>query len=106
MIQYINPQNGQNENSPMIKVFAETSGGFNLYPVPFDEELYIDFEPGVTAEKILLTDLTGRNIRTQFVLSENGATAKLMVADTLQPGLYIIHIQTNKSVFARTIFKR
>jgi len=105
MIQYTNPQTGKTENSKMVKVYSEATNSFNFYPVPFDEQLFIDFAQGVLPEKILLTDLTGRNIRTTYTMKESN-TARLTVLDKLQPGLYIIHIQTNKNIMARTIFKR
>lgn len=106
MIQYTNPQTGKKENSKMINVFIENLIGFNLYPVPFDDRLFINCQPGVHPEKILLTDVTGKNIRTSHTIGETSRTAEITVLDKLQPGLYIIHIQTNKNVVARTIFKR
>jgi hypothetical protein len=106
MIQYTNPQTSKMENSKLVKVFSEATNSFNFYPVPFDEQLFIDFAQGVLPEKILLTDLTGRNIRTTYKMKESSSTARLTVLDKLQPGLYIIHIQTNKNIMARTIFKR
>lgn len=106
MIQYTNPQTGKKENSKMINVFIENLIGFNLYPVPFDDRLFINCQPGVYPEKILLTDVIGKNIRTSHTIGETSRTAEVTVLDKLQPGLYIIHIQTNKNVVARTIFKR
>jgi hypothetical protein len=106
MIQFIHSLTGKKENSKMINLFIESTIGFNLYPVPFEDRLFISCEPGVYPEKILLTDVSGRNIKTSHTFSEVSRTAAVRILDKIQPGLYIIHIQTNRNVIARTIFRR
>lgn len=107
MISYTNPRTGMTASSKMVKVIAEMIVGFNLYPVPFDNKFFITCEPGTSPERILLTDIAGRNIRTSYTLHDGSPSVEVTVLDKLQSGLYIIHMQTNKNnVVAKTIFKR
>jgi hypothetical protein len=106
MIQYTNPRTGMMTSSKMVKVFTEMVTGFNLYPVPFDNKFFIDYEAGSNPEKILLTDLAGRDIRTSHIIREGLQSVEVTLLDEIQPGLYIVHMQTNKNLVAKTIFKR
>jgi len=107
MIRYINSRTGMVINSKMAKVFSETIAGFSLYPVPFDNKFYVGFIPGTHPEKIILTDVNGRNIRIRSIVREEARLVEVVVLDKIQPGIYIIHMQTdNKNIVAKTIFKR
>jgi hypothetical protein len=107
MIRYINSRTGMVINSKMAKVFSETIAGFSLYPVPFDNKFYVGFIPGTHPEKIILTDVNGRNIRIRSIIREEAKLVEVVVLDKIQPGIYIIHMQTdNKNIVAKTIFKR
>jgi hypothetical protein len=106
MIRYINSRTGMVLNSKMAKVFAETSAGFNLYPVPFDNKFYVGFVPGTHPEKIILTDVNGKNIRIRNIIRTEAELVEVVVLDKIQAGIYIIHMQTNKNIVAKTIFKR
>jgi hypothetical protein len=107
MIRYINSRTGMTINSKMAKVFSETTAGFSLYPVPFDNKFYVGFIPGTHPEKIILTDVNGRNIRIRSIVREEAKLVEVVVLDKIQPGIYIIHMQAdNKNIVAKTIFKR
>lgn len=107
MIRYINSRTGMTINSKMAKVFSEISTGFSLYPVPFDNKFYVGFIPGTHPEKIILTDVNGRNIRIRSIIREEAKLVEVVVLDKIQPGIYIIHMQAdNKNIVAKTIFKR
>lgn len=106
MIQYTNPLREMMTNSKMMKMFTDIIAGFHLYPVPFDNKFFINYEQGAHPEKILLTDLAGRDIRTKHTIREGSQSVEVTVLDKIQAGLYIIHMQTNKNVVAKTIFKR
>jgi hypothetical protein len=107
MIRYINSRTGMMVNSKMAKVFSEISAGFSLYPVPFDNKFYVGFIPGTHPEKIMLTDVNGRNIRIRNTVREEAKLVEVEVLDKIQPGIYIIHMQAdNKNIVAKTIFKR
>lgn len=106
MIRYTNPVTGMMINSKMAKVFSETSAGFNLYPVPFDNKFYVGFVPGTRPQKIILTDVNGRNIRTRNIIHETSQLIEITVLDKIQAGIYIVHMQTDKNIVAKTIFKR
>ncbi|MDP4263134.1 MAG: T9SS type A sorting domain-containing protein [Bacteroidota bacterium] len=106
MIRYTNPHTGMMTHSKIAMLLPEITVGFNLYPVPFEDKFFITCEPGVYPQKILLTDISGRNIRTRYFIRDGESSAEVVVLDKLQAGLYIIHMQTNKSLVAKTIFKR
>lgn len=106
MIRYTNPQTGMTTNSNIVKLLPEIRVGFNLYPVPFDDKFFITCEAGTYPQKILLTDICGHDIRTRYIIRENASSVEVDVLEPLQTGLYIIHMQTNKSLIAKTIFKR
>ncbi|MBL7740377.1 MAG: T9SS type A sorting domain-containing protein [Chitinophagaceae bacterium] len=106
MIQYTNPLTGMMMNSKIIKMFTGIMAGFHLYPVPFDNKFFINYEPGANPEKILLTDLAGRDIRAKYTIREGSQSVEVIVLDNIQPGLYIVHMQTSRNVVAKTIFKR
>ncbi len=57
-------------------------------------------------EKILLTDITGRHVRTNNVIKQNMQRVDVTIMDHLEPGVYIIHVQTDKTYMAQTILKK
>jgi hypothetical protein len=107
MIEYIDPVTGKTVNSKTEKVFFEKSGsGLTIYPVPFDNKFFISYGQGMLPEKIILTDITGRNIRISYSNRENSGQIELCVMDKIEPGIYIIHMRTSKKYVAQTILKR
>lgn len=102
MINYTDPS-GMTFNSKAVKVLTETNDGFTVYPAPFKNDFTIRYSNRI--QQIILTDITGRNIPIKFSLNERSATVKVDVLGNLQPGIYIIHIRTDKSVMAKTLFK-
>jgi hypothetical protein len=106
MIRYMNLKTGQMINSKMAKVFSKISAGLHLFPVPFDNKFFVSFAPGTHPEKIIVTDVNGQNIRTRNIIREAAQLVEVMVLDKIQPGIYIIHMRTDKNIVAKTIFKR
>jgi hypothetical protein len=106
MISYTNPQTGRMINSKATKVFSDMTVGFNLYPVPFDDKFFITYEAGTHPEKILLTDISGRNIPARYIMQEGSQSVEVQLMNKILPGLYIVHMQTNKTTIAKTIIKR
>ncbi len=105
MIKYTHP-NGFTTSSKIVQLFADNTPDFTIYPIPFDDKLFISCLPGLLPEKIILTDITGRNIRTQYVVKGSTQQIELSVLDKIEAGVYIIHLLTNKKYMARTIFKK
>jgi hypothetical protein len=103
MIHYIDPSTGMTISSKPVQLFSESTNGFSVYPMPFDNKFYIKQVKGV--EKIILTDLTGRNVLIRYALQPFSESIEIDVLQKIQPGIYIIHIRTEKNVMAKTIFK-
>jgi hypothetical protein len=93
-------------NSKVMKTFFEKVIGFNLYPTPFDRKFYINCPKGTYPLKILLTDMSGHNIRTKYVIRGVNQPVEVTVLDPIETGVYLVHVQTDKNVSAKTIFKR
>jgi len=103
MIRYIDPATGIAISSKPAKIFSENINGFSVYPIPFDNRFFIDHAKGI--EKVILTDLTGRNIPIRYTVKPGSELIEVGVLQKIQPGIYIIHIRTEKNVMAKTIFK-
>jgi hypothetical protein len=107
MIKYIDPVTGKTVNSKTEKIFFEKSGAdLSIYPIPFDNKFFISYGPGMLPEKIILTDITGKNIRISYSTKENTGQIELSLVDKIEPGIYIIHLRTSKKYIAQTILKR
>lgn len=94
---------GLSFNSKTVKVFSEINDGFTVYPTPFKNDFTIHYTSKI--QQIILTDLAGRNIPIKFFPVETGTKGKIVVPGNIQPGIYIIHIRTEKNVMAKTVFK-
>jgi len=103
MIRYIDPATGIAISSKHVKIFSPNTNGFTVYPIPFDNKFFIDHTKGI--EKIILTDLTGRNILIRYSLRPGSELTEVSVLQKIQSGIYIIHIRTEKNIMAKTIFK-
>lgn len=105
MIKYTNPA-GRSSSTNIVQLFAENKTGISIYPIPFDHSFSIHYKAGESPEKILLTDITGRTIRTRYIIKESLQRVEMMVLDNLEPGIYIVHVQTKRNYMAQTILKR
>jgi hypothetical protein len=106
MIRYTHPGNGTAINSKMVKVVTESIAGMNLYPVPFDNKFFVNYTQGLRPVKMILTDMTGRDIRTRIIVHEETQFIEVTVLDKIQSGIYMVHLLTDKTIIAKTIFKR
>ena len=104
MIKYINPATGVTINSKPVKVFSENINGFTVYPVPFDNKFFIGYVADI--EKIILTDMAGRNIAIRHSTRRDTQLIEVEVLEKIESGIYIIHIRTGKNSMAKTIFKK
>lgn len=106
MIQYTQPQNGTIYNSKTVKISSPPATPFSIYPNPFDKKLTIRFPVGTYPEKVMLTDMLGRNIRINWHWQPDACLAEVMVEEFIPADIYMIHIRTNKSNISRTILKK
>jgi hypothetical protein len=86
-------------------VFSRIAAGLNIYPVPFDEKFFINYATGSTAQKIRLTDIEGRNIPVSYTIRKESQSVEVTALNKLRPGLYMIYMQTDKSVVVKSILK-
>jgi hypothetical protein len=105
MINYTNP-NGSPSATNVVKVISNKQPGFTIFPVPFNDKFTISYPPGVTPEKIILTDMTGRNIGFRHSIRERSQLIEVTVVEKMEAGIYIVHLLTNKKYMAQTILKK
>jgi hypothetical protein len=103
MIKYIDPVAGIALSSKTVKIFAEHTNPFTIYPMPFNDKFFIDHASDI--EKIILTDMAGRNIPIQYLPNRGPETIEVGLLQKIQAGIYIVHIQTAKSIMAKTLIK-
>ena len=106
MIKFINRRTNRTINSKIVNVYREQSNGFSFYPMPFGEKLFISYSPGQHPEKIIVTDILGRNIRTRHTTNESTQQVELHLLETLAPGLYIVHLKTNQQIVSKTVIRQ
>lgn len=100
MINYRDQSGAGSLNSQTMRVAIES---LSIYPSPFKNKFFIQHGQADKPEKIIVTDITGRNIAAKTI-HKNGITEVLLSA-AIQPGIYVIHIQTSKNIIAKTIMK-
>lgn len=106
MIQYSHPQYTGLQNSKAVKINSAATTPFSIYPNPFDKKLTIRFPVGTYPEKIMLTDMMGRNINIQWHWLAALQQAEVVVQENIAPDMYMIHIKTNQSSISRTVLKQ
>lgn len=104
MIKY-NNNNGYSINSKIVHSYTGTGNGFSIYPVPFTNKFIVRYAPGMRPEKIIITDISGRNIKIHYTIKESAQQAEIIVADKIEAGIYIIHMVNNQKYTAQTIIK-
>ncbi len=102
MINYSDPR-GTTVNSKTIRIFTETADGFTVYPIPFKNDFTIKYSNPI--RQVILTDVTGRNVPINYSFNALAGTVEVSVNGSILPGIYIVHIRTDKNVMAKTIFK-
>ncbi len=104
MIKYTN-SNGYSINSRIVHTYTEPKNGFSIFPVPFDKKFIVRYAPGMRPEKIIITDISGRNINIQYNIKESSQQVEIVLADKVEAGIYIIHMVNNQKYTAQTIIK-
>jgi hypothetical protein len=102
MIRYTDPR-GMTFDSKAVKAVTDLYSGFNIYPSPFRTNFFLKYSGRI--EQIILTDISGCNIPITYKPSGDGGTTEVYLRENIQPGIYIIHVRTEKSVMAKTLFK-
>lgn len=74
----------------------------NIYPIPASNALTVELVKSNSFEKATLIDLTGKVVA-EKVLSNN--TANEIGLSNLAKGIYILHIEGNKSIYKRIVIE-
>ena len=106
MITYIDPTTGRILYSKAAKIQNSSHSQITVHPIPFDNSFFITYTAGMCPEKIMLTDMAGRNINISKSRQDAANQLKISVLDHIEAGVYIVHMLTETNHFARTIFKQ
>ncbi|WP_276502150.1 T9SS type A sorting domain-containing protein [Terrimonas pollutisoli] len=106
MITYIDPTTGRTFYSKAAKIQNRSHSQITVHPIPFDNIFFITYAAGMCPEKIILTDMAGRNISITKSRLDTANQLKISVLDHIESGVYIIHMMTKTNHFAQTIFKQ
>jgi hypothetical protein len=74
--------------------------------MPFDRSFSISFSREIEPEKVILTDIMGRNINIKYTIESYARSMEVEVLDDIAPGIYIVHIRSDKNTMAKTILKK
>jgi hypothetical protein len=105
MIKYLNADQSH-INSKAVRVSSEPTNGFSVSPMPFSRNLSISLSKDLQPEKIIITDITGKNIPIRYNIHPPGNKIDIEVMQELASGIYILHLKTAQSMMAQTIFKQ
>lgn len=105
MIQYTHPEQGHVANSKTLKIHTDYSTSILVYPVPFNDQFTIQYNPDLMPDQILLTDIAGRNVRILWYKLPQAGQIRVQVLDALKGDLYLIHVKTPQSVISKTLFR-
>lgn len=105
MIQYIHPEQGHVANSKTLKILSEYNSSILVYPVPFRDQLTIQYSPDNTPDQVLLTDITGRNIRIVWYRLPQAGQIRVQVLEPLSGDMYLIHMRTPQSTISKTLLR-
>lgn len=70
---------------------------FELFPNPASDKLFIRFNGSMTSGTIVLSDLTGRHVRT-ITEDEHSSDLKTVDISGLNDGIYLISLRSNKGI--------
>lgn len=106
MIRYSLPDDRTPVNSNPVKISTAPPAGLTIFPMPFEDRFSLTYGRETTPNKIILTDITGRNIPIRYKLMNDARQVDVEVVGQLQPGIYIVHIRTGSNNMAKTIIRR
>jgi hypothetical protein len=106
MISSMDPHTDHTINSKIVNVYREHPQTFTFYPIPFSEKLFIRYSTGERPEKIVLKDVHGKAIKMHFFAHEYARQVELKILEPLAPGIFVIHIQTSRQIYSKTIVRQ
>ncbi|WP_426486401.1 T9SS type A sorting domain-containing protein [Flavobacterium sp. 2] len=91
----------------LLALASQKTDFIKVYPVPFDEQLYVAFELKDPAKiNLTLTSIaTGQPVKTATANMEAGMQSFTLETSSLPKGIYILQIQENQILHTKTIIK-
>jgi hypothetical protein len=105
MVQYLHRNNNYAVNSNTIKINTPQQESVKVYPVPFDDNFTIQHDSRQIPRQVMLTDMTGRNLRICWYRLPQLNQVKVVLLEPLASDIYLLHMRTDASVISRTIWK-
>jgi hypothetical protein len=105
MIKYINKGKTIATSKP-VRVSTLPQNSFVISPMPFIQNFSVSLSADIRAEKIIVTDMTGRNIPIKYNISPAVNKIEVQIMEDITPGIYLLHLKSDKTTMARTIFKQ
>lgn len=106
MIQYSTPQSGMPLASRSIMIAAQKENTIAVFPMPFENKFYINYPAGDSPEKIIVTDVSGKNLAIKYTIKPQSHLVEVDVSADIPAGIYLLHMRTNKQNIAKTILKK
>lgn len=106
MINYTHHQSGISINSSQIKLSNVNTTEFSVYPMPFTEKFFISYPTGAKFDKIILTDITGKNLAIRYNIRSESNLIEVILSAEIPAGIYLLHMRTDRQNLAKTIVKQ
>lgn len=104
MIKFINNDKA-GVNSKAVRVSSVPPQSLLISPMPFQQQFTITFPIDTHPEKIIVTDITGRNIAIRYSIHAVSNKAEVELLEDVADGMYILHVKAGNTTMARTILK-
>ncbi|MFH7016858.1 T9SS type A sorting domain-containing protein [Flavobacterium sp. FlaQc-47] len=107
----VRPKNtvtGVDDEALLLALASQKTDFIKVYPVPFNEQLYVAFDLKQPAKiNLTLTSaITAQPVKTAMANLDAGAQSFTLDTSNLPKGIYIVQIQENQKVHTKTIIKQ
>ncbi|MCG2615023.1 T9SS type A sorting domain-containing protein [Terrimonas sp. NA20] len=92
--------------SKVTRVSTLPPNSFVISPMPFNRNFSVSLSSDLHAEKIIVTDMAGRNIPIKYNITPPANKIEIQLMEDIAPGVYLLHLKSDKTTMARTIFKQ
>jgi hypothetical protein len=75
-----------------------------IYPVPFDKEIMVNLPESMEGFKIVISDITGRTLITNYYPEPNYHSIKIPTSQ-LSSGIYLVEVYSNQERYYKKILK-
>lgn len=102
-----NTLSGVDDEALLLALASQKTDFIKVYPVPFNEQLYVAFDLKEPAKiNLTLTNTaTAESVKTAKANLEAGAQSFTLDTSDLPRGIYVVQIQENQKIHTKTIIK-